>query len=173
MSDWSNSVENANHEREAKIEDYRQLLDMFEQYPDIPLPSYWTNQDHNISVSKFEKNEVTEKYETEYDALEMVNLYARAQKALVAYDPYAYQRVPTEDNPDIDPRTRVTMNNGHVDYSVQVYKETVCEKVQVGEEVIPAQPEQVIPAKPERVESVYEYKCIDRIQKVVVPMKAH
>lgn len=48
---------------------------------------------------------------------------------------------------------------GVVKFTVHTARESVCEKVKVGVEVLPAEPEKIIPAKPERVVDKYEYKC--------------
>lgn len=39
------------------------------------------------------------------------------------------------------------------------HKHNCCERVQIGQKVVPAHAEQVIPAAPERVEPVYEWHC--------------
>lgn len=166
MSDWHNSVEYMNRDRAEKLEDLRQLADILENHPDIPMPDLWLN--HNINVYKGTVNEITGKYETEYDSLEMVNLYARAQKAMVECDPNVIQHVPESDNDWDDPYSKIFMNNG-LTYKVSVSRSGTCEKVIVGYETIPAEPAKFIEAKPERTEPKYEYRCNDRIAKVVVP----
>ena len=40
-------------------------------------------------------------------------------------------------------------------------RENVCERVKIGEKVIPARPETVLPATEEKVEAVYEWRCPD------------
>lgn len=42
-------------------------------------------------------------------------------------------------------------------------RKVVCERVKVGEKVVPAQPETLVPATPERVEEVYKWVCPDSI----------
>lgn len=42
-----------------------------------------------------------------------------------------------------------------------IEREKVCQKVKVGEKVVPATPETVVPAKPETVEPIYEWQCTD------------
>lgn len=46
-----------------------------------------------------------------------------------------------------------------VTLDVTIQHQFLCERVKVGEKVIPAKPETVVPAQPERVEEVYEWKC--------------
>ena len=48
---------------------------------------------------------------------------------------------------------------GNLECQVTVSREKACERVKVGEKVIPATPEHVIPATPERSEDVYDWKC--------------
>lgn len=48
---------------------------------------------------------------------------------------------------------------GMAKFIVHSSREQVCERVKVGVEVRPAEPERVIPAQPERVVDKYEYKC--------------
>ena len=52
-----------------------------------------------------------------------------------------------------------TKRFGNVKLEVTAERSVVCEKVKVGEKIIPATEEQIIPAKPERKEDIYEYKC--------------
>lgn len=63
----------------------------------------------------------------------------------------------------------------HVTLEFNKSRELVCERVKVGEKIIPAEPErfipeQVIPAKPERVEEVYEWKCPPVLAKPADPV---
>lgn len=48
-----------------------------------------------------------------------------------------------------------------------VRREVLCERVKVGERVVPAQPERILPAEPEKVEDVYEWKCPDSLLELV------
>ena len=55
-----------------------------------------------------------------------------------------------------------------VKLAIVVKRDAVCERVKVGERVIPAQPEvelpaKVIPAKAEVIEEIYEWKCAESI----------
>jgi hypothetical protein len=38
-------------------------------------------------------------------------------------------------------------------------RDQICERVKVGEKIIPATPEMTIPARPEKVEEIFEWKC--------------
>lgn len=49
--------------------------------------------------------------------------------------------------------------NKRVEVSVCSSRENVCERVQVGERVVPAEPEKIVPATVERVEPVYVWRC--------------
>lgn len=44
-----------------------------------------------------------------------------------------------------------------------VDREVVCERVKVGEEVIPARPEMTLPATPETVSAIYEWRCPESV----------
>lgn len=53
---------------------------------------------------------------------------------------------------------------GSIELAIFSDRETVCDRVQVGEKIIPAQeevtiPAKTIPAQPERIEPIYEWKC--------------
>lgn len=48
---------------------------------------------------------------------------------------------------------------GDIRLIVNVNRQAVCERVKVGVEVRPAEPERVIAAVPERIVDKYEYKC--------------
>ena len=48
---------------------------------------------------------------------------------------------------------------GDVKFILHSSRETICEKIEDGVQVIPATPEKIIPATPERVVPKYKYKC--------------
>lgn len=48
---------------------------------------------------------------------------------------------------------------GNARFVVHTSRETVCEKIEVGVKVIPAQAERIIPAQAEKIVPVYEYRC--------------
>lgn len=52
---------------------------------------------------------------------------------------------------------------GPIALEALIERPQVCERVKIGEKVIPAQPERVLPAEPERVEEVYEWQCPESI----------
>lgn len=50
-----------------------------------------------------------------------------------------------------------------VELHLCIEREQVCERVKIGERIVPAEPERIIAATPERVEEVYEYRCPESI----------
>ncbi len=48
---------------------------------------------------------------------------------------------------------------GKAKFVVHTSREKICEKIEDGVEVLPAEPERIIPAKPERIVPKYKYKC--------------
>ncbi len=54
---------------------------------------------------------------------------------------------------------------GKAKFVVHTSREKVCEKIEDGVEVIPAEPERIIPARPERIVPKYKYKCPESLLK--------
>jgi hypothetical protein len=52
---------------------------------------------------------------------------------------------------------------GPVVFRLLCFKEQTCERVKVGEIVIPAKPERILPAEPEQVVEQFEWKCPESI----------
>ncbi len=50
---------------------------------------------------------------------------------------------------------------GAIRYDVNIEREKVCERVEVGTRTIAAQPERVLPATEETIEPVYDWKCTE------------
>jgi hypothetical protein len=66
----------------------------------------------------------------------------------------------------------LTRKFGNISAEVNIEHERVCERVKVGERVVPARPERVLPAEPEKVEEVYEWKCPESILRPNEPTEA-
>lgn len=52
-----------------------------------------------------------------------------------------------------------TRSFGPLNLTIIAKREEVCQRVKVGEKIIPARPERTLPAEPEKREPVYEWEC--------------
>lgn len=170
MSEFIRSWElDAGESRAEYIQGLRDLANLLESSPDLPLPNYSEEHSHSIVSQKSLYNQDTKEWETEYEPIEMKFAYKAAAKALVKY---AGASNVTKEVPDPE---RSWMNTFAVEvhlsgphrYRVSLSQKNVCKKVKVGTEVLPAEPERVIPAKPERVADKYEYECADDLVSVL------
>lgn len=168
MSDFQKSWDYSPDERTEWIAGMRELCDMLEANPNTPLPSGGEWFSHRVNCSKYLKNEDTGEWETEYDTLEMKAAYKKFAKALIKAGADKVQKVV----PDADSsygEFKVWRRFGPHRYSIILNQDTVCERVVVDTQVIPAEPERVeiIPATPERVEKKYAYQCADDLISVL------
>jgi hypothetical protein len=108
------------------IDDFRQMLNWLEDHPSCPLPTEILIQRCNIYA------------ETLPEFLEIRRqLEAGGEKKSISDTIYFTRRF------------------GDLELDININKDNSCERVKVGERVIPAQPE--------RTEPVYEWKCPDSL----------
>lgn len=60
---------------------------------------------------------------------------------------------------DFDDYMRLVKDFGRCEFKLVIEKQKTCNRVKVGEKVIPAKPERLLPAEPQKVVDVYEWDC--------------
>jgi hypothetical protein len=113
------------------ISGLRQLAQVFESNPDMPIPGW--SQEITIWPDKLEDSKA--------DAKKLLEVLGGTEKKY-------------------DNLFELSWNFGQMlKLRFLTYRENICERVVVGKKVIPAQEERVIPATEEYVEDIVEWKC--------------
>ena len=99
------------------------------------------------------------------DGVLWMNVFARSKEQFVAQMRFLGSAAKLEGNAYLTIQKKFSRN---VVIELNCQREKVCERVQVGERVIPAEPERTvpeitIPAKPETREPIFEWQCPDSL----------
>lgn len=163
-----NSFEYHDKHREDWIQGLRDFADLLENNPTVPCPTSFYPS-HNITIEDsgtWDRNTGTWT-ETTYHTEDMKRVYKNAARAILLSGYSSEKVVPEKDDPYGD--FRVKVHFGQFDYTVSLDRERTCRKVQVGTEILPAEPQRIIEAKPERVVEKYEWICDDDLVSLLKP----